>query len=136
MRRYKIEDKMLSEINITPLTDIALVLLIIFMVTTPLIMQGGINVKLPTAVTADTSPQANITISITVDNKIYINDKEIDFTNLQGSITDTLKTQKERLIIISADRAVTHGKVIQVLDIAKRAGALKLALAAEKIIEK
>ena len=50
MRRYRPEHKIISEINVTPLTDVALVLLVVFMVTTPLILQGGINVKLPSAV--------------------------------------------------------------------------------------
>ena len=136
MRRYKPEDKLISEINVTPLTDVALVLLIIFMVTTPLILQGGINVKLPTATTADTTPQRNITVSMTVDNKIFVNDKEVNTGSLQPYLENILKSEKDKLVIINADKGVLHGQVVRVLDIAKKAGALKLAIAAERIEEK
>lgn len=136
MRRYKTDDKIISEINITPLTDVALVLLIIFMVTTPLILQGGINVKLPTATTADTTPQRNITISVTVDNKIFVNDKEVNISSLQPLLEDMLKHEKDKLVILNADKGVMHGLVVRILDIAKKSGALKLAIAAEKMEEK
>ena len=136
MRRYRPDEKMISEINVTPLTDVALVLVIVFMVTTPLILQGGIHVKLPAATTADTTPQRNITISLTTDNKIYVNDKLTDLNSLQPYLEDKLKTEKEKLIIINADRAVMHGDVVRIMDIAKKAGATKLAIAAEKMDEK
>ncbi|MFH1824587.1 MAG: biopolymer transporter ExbD [Candidatus Firestonebacteria bacterium] len=136
MRRYKPEDKLISDINVTPLTDVALVLLIIFMVTTPLILQGGIKVKLPTATTADTTPQRNIAISMTVDNKIYVNDKEVNISSLQPYLEDLLKHEKDKLVILNADKGVLHGYVVKVLDIAKKSGALKLAIAAEKIEQK
>jgi biopolymer transport protein ExbD len=136
MRRYRPEDKIVSDINVTPLTDVALVLLIIFMVTTPLILQGGIHVKLPKAGTADTTPQRNITVSITADKKIFVNDVEKSLNDLKPYLQDSLKFDKEKLIIINADRTVMHGDVVRVLDIAKQAGATKLAIAAEKMEDK
>jgi len=132
MRRYKVEDKIISEINITPLTDVALVLLIIFMVTTPMILAGGINVKLPTASTADTTPQRNITISITQDGKVYLNDRETGFDGLQPALEQFLKNEKDKTVILNADKGVMHGQVVRALDIAKKAGAVKLAIAAER----
>ncbi len=133
MRRYRPEHKIISEINVTPLTDVALVLLVVFMVTTPLILQGGINVKLPSAVTADTSPERNITVTITVDRKIYINEKLTDENSVQPLLEDMLKFEKEKTVIINADKDVSHGFVVMVMDAAKKAGAFKMAIAAEKI---
>ncbi|MFH1073718.1 MAG: biopolymer transporter ExbD [Candidatus Firestonebacteria bacterium] len=136
MRRYKIDDKIISDINITPLTDVALVLLIIFMVTTPMILAGGINVKLPTATTANTTPQRNITISITQDGKVYLNDRETGFDGLQPALEQFLKNEKDKTVILNADKGVMHGQVVRALDIAKRAGAVKLAIAAERAGDK
>ena len=135
MRRYRPEHKIISEINVTPLTDVALVLLVIFMVTTPLILQGGINVKLPSAVTADTSPQRNITVTITVDRKIFINERPTDANSVQPLLEDMLKFEKDKTVIINADKDVSHGFVVMVMDAAKKAGALKMAIAAEKMEE-
>ncbi|MEI7905100.1 MAG: biopolymer transporter ExbD [Candidatus Firestonebacteria bacterium] len=135
MRRYKAEDEIIAEINITPLTDVALVLLVIFMVTTPLILQGGINVKLPAAITVDTSPARNITVSITKDGRIFINDRETDLNSLPTLLESRLKTEKEKTVIINADKKVYHGVVVSVMDAAKKAGALKLAIVAEKMEE-
>ncbi|MCX5777324.1 MAG: biopolymer transporter ExbD [Candidatus Firestonebacteria bacterium] len=136
MRRYRVDDKIISEINITPLTDVALVLLIIFMVTTPMILAGGINVKLPSATAADTTPQRNITISITLDNKVYLNDRETGFDGLQPALEQFLKNEKDKTVILNADKNVMHGQVVRVLDIAKKAGAVKLAIAAERAGDK
>jgi biopolymer transport protein ExbD len=136
MRRYRVDDKIISEINITPLTDVVLVLLIIFMVTTPMILAGGINVKLPSATTADTTPQRNITISITLDNKVYLNDRETGFDGLQPALEQFLKNEKDKTVILNADKNVMHGQVVRVLDIAKKAGAVKLAIAAERAGDK
>jgi len=136
MRRYKIDDKIISDINITPLTDVALVLLIIFMVTTPMILAGGINVKLPSATTADTTPQRNITISITQDGKVYLNDRETGFDGLQPALEQFLKNEKDKTVILNADKGTMHGQVVRALDIAKKAGAVKLAIAAERTGDK
>ena len=133
MRRYRADQEIIAEINITPLTDVALVLLVIFMVTTPLILQGGINVKLPTSVTADTSPVRNITVSITIDKRIYVNDKEQDAGGLQSYLGDMIKYEKDKTIVINADKDVPHGFVVMVMDAAKKAGAVKLAIAAERM---
>ncbi|OGF51476.1 MAG: hypothetical protein A2044_03320 [Candidatus Firestonebacteria bacterium GWA2_43_8] len=127
---------MISDINITPLTDVALVLLIIFMVTTPMILAGGINVKLPSATTADTTPQRNITISITQDGKVYLNDRETGFDGLQPALEQFLKNEKDKTVILNADKGTMHGQVVRALDIAKKAGAVKLAIAAERTGDK
>ena len=138
MRRLIREESpdVMSEINITPLTDMALVLLIIFMVTTPLILQGGIKVKLPSAATADMKEEASITVTLTLDNKLYVNEELTNMDMLLRTISDRVKNIKNPILIINADQGVTHGQVVRILDTAKKAGIVRLAIAAERIGEK
>lgn len=122
------EDKIISEINITPLTDIALVLLIIFMVTTPLIMQVGIKVNLPKSSISEVIEPERIIITVSKDNKIYINDNEISFE----SLSDSVKSKSDKIVIINADKDVSHGFVVEILDVVKKSGAKNLAIATLK----
>ena len=139
MRRIRREESpsVMSEINVTPLTDMALVLLIIFMVTTPLILQGGIKVKLPSAATADSKEiEASIVVSLALDNKLYVDDKPAEMENLLAVLKQKTQNVVNPAVVINADQGVTHGQVVRILDIAKRAGIARLAIAAERIDEK
>ena len=123
--------KIMSEINITPFTDVVLVLLIIFMVTAPLMMQAGIPVKLPKAsAVADTS-DAGLTITITKDGKVYFNDVEVDKSHLENSMKNRILNDPNLLVIIKADTHTYHGDVVEVLDMAKSVGVKRLAVATE-----
>jgi len=124
-------NKIISEINITPLTDVMLVLLVIFMVTTPLLVMQSFKIKLPKAVTAEAEPGRGITISIAAGGIIYLNNKAVKMEGLFDSIKSELKTASDRTIIIKADKDIPHGVVVKVLDTAKRAGAEKLSIATE-----
>ncbi|HBR17933.1 MAG: hypothetical protein A3G39_09050 [Deltaproteobacteria bacterium RIFCSPLOWO2_12_FULL_43_16] len=124
-------DKIISEINITPLTDVMLVLLVIFMVTTPLLIMESFKIKLPKAVTADTETGKGITISIAPGGIIYINNKTIGIEMLFDAIKTDITSRADKIVIIKADKDVLHGIVVKVLDIAKRAGAEKLSIAIE-----
>lgn len=123
--------KIMSEINITPFTDVVLVLLIIFMVTTPLIMQAGIPIKLPKTQTVQDVSDAGVTITLTADNKIYFNDVEITKTNLENSLKNRVLNDPGVLVIIKADTFAYHGRVVEILDIAKSVGIKRLAIATE-----
>jgi biopolymer transport protein ExbD len=118
--------KVFSEINITPLTDVALVLLIIFMITAPLIIQSGIKVKLPGAVTSDVSPEKNIILTITSDGKVFLGNQEIALKDLFEPLAALLAISQTKIVVINADKDVAHGIVVSVLDIARQAGAEKL----------
>jgi biopolymer transport protein ExbD len=115
-----------SEINITPLTDVILVLLIIFMITAPLIFQSGIKVKLPGAVTTDVSPEKNVKIDITADGKIYLMNQEMKIEQLVIPLKALMSVSPNRIVIINADKDVAHGVVVSVLDAARQSGAEKL----------
>jgi len=131
-RRLLKQPEIISQINITPLTDVALVLLIIFMVTTPLIMQAGVKVNLPATVTSEVQPETNLTITVTREGNVYFNEKQVTMESLRFYVEQGLMTNKERLIIINADKEVLHGQVVSVLDMVKLAGAKRIAIATEK----
>jgi biopolymer transport protein ExbD len=124
--------KIIFEINITPLTDIFMVLLIFFMVTTTFLLEGqGFYVELPKASTTDAPPTVELTIYIAKSGTMYLNDKPVTME----TFGDVLRAEKERtgkdLLVIKADEMVYHGVVVQVMDIAKQVGIEKLAVATE-----
>lgn len=134
MKKWSIassRDKIISEINITPLTDVMLVLLVIFMVTTPLLVMQSFKIKLPKAVSAGTEAGKGITLSIAAGGAVYLNNKAVKMEGLFDSIKSELKTASDKTVIIKADKDIPHGMVVKVLDTAKRAGAEKLSIATE-----
>jgi biopolymer transport protein TolR len=132
MRRTKIRERLKAEINIVPFTDVLLVLLVIFMVTTPLIVQGQIHVKLPRASSSSPAPlEKPVTLTLTAPGKLYLNDAEVTFEDLPGLLTEALKNRDDKTVVINADQSSAHGKVVQLLDAAKNAGASRLAIATE-----
>jgi len=121
----------MAEINITPFTDVVLVLLIIFMITTPLIVQSGIKVKLPEAVTIETQSGKNISVNITSDGKIYLQNRAVNLIDLKYEITAQIASKPDTVVVINADKQVRYDSVISVLDILKQSGAKRLALSTE-----
>jgi biopolymer transport protein ExbD len=121
----------MAEINITPFTDVVLVLLIIFMVTTPLILQSGIKVKLPQASTVETQSGKSITINISADGKIYLKNTSVTLAELKDEISSQLASKPDSVVVINADKDVKYNEVVAVLDISKQAGAQRLALSTE-----
>ena len=120
-------DSIFAEINITPLTDIFLVLLIIFMVTTTTIVMQGTNVNLPTSSKGAGQP-TGIIITITKDNQIMVNDKEATIAGLGKTIKEELTKAKDKVAILRADRSVDLGEVVRIMTIAQQSGATKLAI--------
>ena len=112
--------KSLSEINVTSLVDVTLVLLIIFMITSPL-MQMGIQVNLPKASSKAIETKGNLTITIRKDAMILIEDKAIPLAVLPDELAKALKEGKKG-ILIRADQAVPYGAVIKVLDMTRKSG--------------
>ena len=131
MRDMAKRRKISSEINITPFTDVVLVLLIIFMITTPLIIQTGIKVKLPDVIKAETEDNENITIMVDSKGNIFINDKKYAADELKNKLTAILLSQPYKTVIIKADKEIKYDTVINVIDIAKQSGARKFTLGVE-----
>ena len=111
----------LSEINVTPLVDVMLVLLIIFMITAPM-MQSGITVNLPSAETKANPSSGGLVLAITKDHFIYMDDKIINLYLLESRVKNYFFNKKKKIVFIKADKDVSYGYVISVMDVLKKAG--------------
>lgn len=123
-------DDLMWEINITPLTDVFLVLLVIFMVATPLLIQSGVKVKLPSSTVTEAQPEG-IIITITKENKIYVGKAEVTIDDLREHLRRKLEDKKDKFVIINGDKEVLLGIAVNIMDLAKAAGAEKIAIATE-----
>ncbi len=132
MRRYKLDEKEFSEINITPFTDVILVVLIIFMITSPFLITGALKVKLPQSSSSETTINNDIEVYLNNKNQIYLNDKIIDITQLPNELQAEFIQKGSRDVIVKADKDAIYGNVVQLLDALKNAGATKLLMATLK----
>ena len=120
-------DAIVAEINITPLTDIFLVLLIIFMVTTSVISSQGKEVNLPSSPDASQLPQG-VTVTVTEAGEIEINGETVSEQNLPFALKAALDAAREKIVILKGDRKVMLGKAVNILDLSQAAGAKGIAL--------
>lgn len=125
----------LAEINITPFTDVVLVLLVIFMVSASFLgvnAKGGMNVNLPSAKSTEpTQPGKELEITVTKTNAVSIDGSRIAVSDLPGALNRLRKQSKVDLVIIKADEAVVYDRIVKVMDAVKLAGLDKIALATE-----
>jgi biopolymer transport protein ExbD len=120
----------MAEINITPLTDIFLVLLIIFMITSSAMIESGGKVNLPKAV-ATQSESRGTTVTLTPKREIYVNQKKVSEEGLEAVLKDALNANANKIVILRGDKDVLLGDTVKVMSIIKRAGASEIAIAAE-----
>ncbi|GEL70646.1 MULTISPECIES: protein TolR [Myxococcus] len=112
----------MSEINVTPMVDVMLVLLIIFMVTAPLIQQG-VKVNLPETKAAPVeATEKKLVLSIDAGRKVYIGDAEVALEELEQKLAANAKAQADKEVYLHADRDVPYGVVVEVMAAAQRAG--------------
>lgn len=129
-------NRILSEINVTPLVDVMLVLLIIFMVAAPMMIQG-MDVKLPkTTAKPIRSEEQNIIVTIDRDERIFINNVRIPKPHLRKSLEGLRDMAEGREVLLRADRAVPYGFVVEVLAQMKELGIEKLGMVTEPLEEK
>jgi biopolymer transport protein ExbD len=126
------QDEVISEINVVPLVDIILVVLIIFMVTAPMIMKPSIQVNLPKASSGEKSIPTQLNITLTVDGKIILNGQIATEDNVKEKSIQELAKDAEVQAVISADKDVPHGKVVSIIDVVKTAGVKKFAITIEQ----
>lgn len=117
---------------LTSLIDIVFMLLIYFLLTTNFLVDEGIQIKLPQAQAAAPQIQQEITIHVDKEGRTYLLNKEIPIDVLYTELKKMIGEQKDRLVVIKADRAVILNKAVKVMDLAKHAGAGRLSLATEK----
>ncbi len=129
-------DGVFAEINITPLTDIFLVLLVIFMVTSSVIVnanggaaKAGLKVNLPKGGAADAQAKASdISVAILEDGRIVLSGDVVSTDELKKALDLAREKNPETLVIVQADQGVSHGKVVEVMEMAKAAGLAQLAI--------
>lgn len=126
------QDDVLSEINVVPLVDIILVVLIIFMVTAPMIMNSSLNVNLPKAGAGDATAPSKLNILIASDGRLSLDGKVVDELQIRETAEAEVQKNPEVQAIISADREVPHGRVVAILDTVKLAGVKKFAISIDK----
>jgi biopolymer transport protein ExbD len=123
-----VDDAIVAEINITPLTDVFLVLLIIFMVTTSVVASQGKSVDLPGAEVSDTTP-SGVTVTVTSEGEILVDDQTVTPDTLYAVLEEALGKSREKLVILRGDKRVLLGQAVNILDLAQKAGATGIALA-------
>ncbi len=126
------DNEAIAEINVVPLVDIVLVVLIIFMVTAPMFIKPTINVNLPKAASGDKSTPSKLTIAITANGRINLNGQFVDEAAVSAKAAEELGKNADVQAVISADKDVPHGRVISVLDLVKSVGVKKFAISIEK----
>lgn len=118
----------LSEINVTPMVDVMLVLLIIFMVTTPLIQQG-VKVSLPETKAAPVeADEKKLVVSIDLQKRVFIGEAEVPFAEFEEKLKANAKAQKEKEMYLHADRDLPYGTVVDIMAAAQRAGVTNVGM--------
>ncbi len=122
-----------SDINVTPMVDVMLVLLIIFMVVTPL-LQKGVDVRLPTAGNTADKPdnESQIILAIKADKTLYIDQMLVRSDELVAKLQDKLESKKQHTVLIKADEAVEYRAVMAAMDTLRKAGVEEVALITER----
>jgi biopolymer transport protein TolR len=122
-----------SDINVTPLVDVMLVLLIIMMLIAPMLQQG-VSLRLPTATNTVDKPESQdqTVISVAANKEIYLNAKPIREADLAQRLTDILESKTEKIVLIKADEEVEYGAVMAVMDQLRQAAIEDVGLITEK----
>ncbi len=125
----------LAEINIIPLVDVVLVLLLIFMLTAPM-MYRGIDVNLPKAAARPTAVEERMILTVTRDRTLYLNEKPVSLATLETRLRDAFKGRTDRTLYLKADASLAYGTVIETMDRVRRAGVERLGMVTEPIRER
>jgi biopolymer transport protein TolR len=120
----------LSEINVTPFIDVMLVLLVIFMVTTPL-MQSGIGVNLPVAETDNAPAEEGLRLTITPDQRIRIGESLINVNLLESRLLNYFAGKTKKVVFLQADKDLSYGFIMEIMDLVKKAGIETVGLMTE-----
>lgn len=127
--KFRARKRIKPSLNITPLIDVVLLLLIFFMISTTFVVQPGINVNLPETVTSEKQTRNDVVVVITKDNLLYLNDERISKRDILKRFKAEYNKNRNMVLIIKADKAVSHGMVVEIMDLANQAGIPRLAIA-------
>jgi len=118
-----------GELNLTPLVDVVLLQLIYFMLTSSFIMQPGIKIKLPTATTTEKIEKREIFVSVSKEGIIFFKERCVSIDELEKLLLKERKKNGNLIIVIKGDREAKHGDIVRVMDIARKTGIEKIAIA-------
>ncbi len=121
-------DDIVAEINVTPLTDLFLVLLIIFMVTSTALVQQGTNVQLPRSSSSQSAP-AGVIVTATADGQIQVEGQAVSWPELPLALRQALNRVAEPAVVLQGDRSIVLERAVQILTIARQAGAQRVSIA-------
>ncbi|PYM91021.1 MAG: protein TolR [Candidatus Rokuibacteriota bacterium] len=125
----------LAEINIIPLVDVVLVLLLIFMLTAPM-MYRGIDVNLPKAASRPTAVEERLVLTVTKDNVLYLNDRRLSSSGLEMELRRTFANRTDKTLYLKADAGLAYGAVVETMDRVRRAGIERLGMVTEPARER
>jgi biopolymer transport protein ExbD len=125
------DDDTITGINVTPLVDITLVLLIVFMVTASFIVAPAVKVDLPQVSKADQPPPRSLHFLVDPSGNIYVNDKRVDAAAVMPMVQKEVAANADVQVLVSADKKVPYGEVVHLLDLVRSAGVKKFAISVE-----
>ena len=120
----------LAEINIIPLVDVVLVLLLIFMLTAPMMYQG-IDVNLPKTSSRPTAVEERMVLTVTKDQRLYLNQRQVGPAGLEGVLREAFRDRTDKTLYLKADAGLAYGTVVETMDRVRRAGIEKLGMVTE-----
>ncbi len=121
------------EVNMAPLIDMVFILLIFFLVTTSFVRESGVDIQRPRAATAVRKENASILIGITANNRIFMENRQMDLATLQLNVERALAENPEGVVVVVADRKSSTGTAVKVMDACRLAGAANVSLAAQPV---
>ena len=127
--KFRDRRRVRAEPGLTAMIDIIFLLLLFFVLSSTFILQPGIKVRLPRTFTTEQPARKDVVLIIARDRRIFLNNSLVPFNSLWGRLIEELKFQPRATLILRADRDVAHGYVVRVMDVAKQAGASRIAIA-------
>lgn len=124
------DEGIVAEINITPLTDVFLVLLIIFMVTTTVVQNEGKNIDLPEGEQSEETPQG-VTVSVGADGRMQVNDRVVEREELLPALERAIDVAEQKIVVLRGDKNILFGEAVNILDLAQKAGAEGISIATQ-----
>ena len=127
------DEDSITGINVVPLVDIVLVLLIIFMMTASIIVAPSVNIELPQVSKADEPPPKNLHFLLDLSGAIYLDDQRIEKEQILETVKREIAGKPDVQVLVSADRQVPYGDVVEVLDLVRSGGVTKFAISVEMV---
>jgi biopolymer transport protein ExbD len=126
--RFATRGKFLTGLDNTAMADIIFNLLIFFLLSSSFILQTGIKVNLPSSNTPEVQERRRIVVTITRDERVFLNDREVSWSGLEPELRQAVSAAQDKLVVIQGDKEISLSRTVQALDVARAAGAERLAL--------